>query len=483
MLMQRITKQAARYTSRGGVEHCSLCRHFVRARGGSCKRVEGAISPAGWCRLFSRELAASVLSPHASVGGGGPSLGIDFMTPGSLDPRITFTRASTATYFNAAGLMQAAATNAPRWDYDPTTLQLRGLLVEEQRTNISTDFTGYTDNAATRTFNAGIAPDGTNTAVRLAETSAANIHFTQRISTTTTNVMYIFSVYAKAAEVRYLQLFSDNGTNDGAFVTFDLQTGTISQAAQVRGVGVLGGVAIQPCSGGVFRVSLGVQVAGTVYRSGILLSQTAAPGFAPSYPGNPANGVLIWGVQLEAGAFQTSYIPTTSAAVTRAADNCSMPVGAWYDATKGSLFGEYIYEGVPSANPYGSPLALVGANVDADWIRPNGTHPGPKVVFANVQVAGVGVSGAEWSPHIDTPIGVMQRTAMSWAQNVRMYAAHNSIAATVNVTGTNTTLPVITNLMVGGRVGYQDPQCLWARNVRYWNRQLSQAEMQQVTTL
>jgi hypothetical protein len=68
-------------------------------------------------------------------GVGYPALDLSFMSPGSLDPRITFTRASTGTYFNGAGVMQTAAINVPRWDYDPVTLQLRGLLIEEQRTN------------------------------------------------------------------------------------------------------------------------------------------------------------------------------------------------------------------------------------------------------------------------------------------------------------------------------------------------------------
>jgi hypothetical protein len=67
---------------------------------------------------------------------GTPSLDLNFMTPGSLDPRITFTRGSTATYFDVTGTMQTAATNTPRWDYDPVTHALRGLLIEEARTNV-----------------------------------------------------------------------------------------------------------------------------------------------------------------------------------------------------------------------------------------------------------------------------------------------------------------------------------------------------------
>ncbi len=65
----------------------------------------------------------------------GATLDLSFMTPGTLDPRITFTRASTGTYFDAAGVMQTATTNTPRWDYDPVTHVLRGLLIEEARTN------------------------------------------------------------------------------------------------------------------------------------------------------------------------------------------------------------------------------------------------------------------------------------------------------------------------------------------------------------
>jgi hypothetical protein len=59
-----------------------------------------------------------------------------FMTPGTLPPNVVFTRASTATYFDASGALQTAATNAPRWDYDPLTLALRGMLKESARTNL-----------------------------------------------------------------------------------------------------------------------------------------------------------------------------------------------------------------------------------------------------------------------------------------------------------------------------------------------------------
>ena len=72
-----------------------------------------------------------------------PSLNLDFANVGALDPRITFTRSSSATYTNSLGLIATAATNVARFDYDPVTLAARGLLVEESRTNLfvqSSDF-------------------------------------------------------------------------------------------------------------------------------------------------------------------------------------------------------------------------------------------------------------------------------------------------------------------------------------------------------
>lgn len=65
-----------------------------------------------------------------------PSLILDFAGTGTLDSRVTFTRSSTATYTNSSGVLTLAAINAPRFDYNPTTLQALGLFIEEAKTNI-----------------------------------------------------------------------------------------------------------------------------------------------------------------------------------------------------------------------------------------------------------------------------------------------------------------------------------------------------------
>jgi hypothetical protein len=54
--------------------------------------------------------------------------------------------------------------------------------------------------------------------------------------------------------------------------------------------------------------------------------------------------IFIYGAQLEAGALPTSYIPTTTTALTRNADNDDMTgsnFSSWYNASEGTLLVEY----------------------------------------------------------------------------------------------------------------------------------------------
>lgn len=81
--------------------------------------------------------ASGLITGWGGGGGGGttPSLVLNLLS-GPLDPRVTFSRSSTATYFNSAGVITLAAINEARFDYYPTTLLERGLLLEGARTNV-----------------------------------------------------------------------------------------------------------------------------------------------------------------------------------------------------------------------------------------------------------------------------------------------------------------------------------------------------------
>lgn len=66
-----------------------------------------------------------------------PSLNLDFANSKTIDPRITFARASSATYFDEKGVMRTAPAGVPRIDHDPVTGDCKGLLIEEQRTRLN----------------------------------------------------------------------------------------------------------------------------------------------------------------------------------------------------------------------------------------------------------------------------------------------------------------------------------------------------------
>ncbi len=64
-----------------------------------------------------------------------PSLLMDFANSQVVNPQVTFSRASTATYVDKYGNWQEAANNQGRVDFDPVTNECKGLLIESQGTN------------------------------------------------------------------------------------------------------------------------------------------------------------------------------------------------------------------------------------------------------------------------------------------------------------------------------------------------------------
>ena len=142
-----------------------------------------------------------------------PSLTLDFANSRRLDPRITFTRSSTATYVGSNGLIKTAPVDEARFDHDPETLESLGLLIEESRTNLisySQDFTNAlwqtANNRATCDATTGIDdPSGGTTASRWSSgTSAAQELIYRTIGTALTGLTCTKSTWVRRV--------SNNGT-------------------------------------------------------------------------------------------------------------------------------------------------------------------------------------------------------------------------------------------------------------------------------
>ena len=265
-----------------------------------------------------------------------PSFVLDFAGTGTLDPSVTFTRSTTGTYYNSSGVLTTAAINEARFDYNPSTLAPLGLLIEESSTNLilqsgQIQTSPWTNVFTTSVGNNIVAPDGTTSGTKINEAAQNSVHIViQGITASAT--AYTATADLKAAERTWGTLQLDiAGTNP---TYFDLVNG------QVGNLGTGTTATITNAGDGWWRCS----VTRTLTAGGwYFCIGTATANGTSSFVGDVTKGIYAWGAQLEAVAFPTSYIPTTSAQVTRASDNASMTgtnFSSWYNQGQGTLYAE-----------------------------------------------------------------------------------------------------------------------------------------------
>lgn len=230
-----------------------------------------------------------------------------------------YTPTTTAAITNYIPQLMTAPAGVPRLDYNPTTGQALGLLIEESRSNLTTyssDFSNamWVKDVATVTVTADtiIAPDGTLTGDTITTTVTA--HGIYETITVTASTTYTFSWYAKLSTLtpKYSVY---NQTTPGDIIAPSLYpTGTSVGNGWFR-------------YSATFTTPVGC-VSARIY---------------PLRDSGTTGDIFIWGAQLEAGAFATSYIPTVASTVTRAVDAASMTgtnFSSWYNQAQGSLYAE-----------------------------------------------------------------------------------------------------------------------------------------------
>jgi hypothetical protein len=241
------------------------------------------------------------------------------------------TRNTTATRVNANGLIESVASGIPRLDY-PIGGGCPALLVEPAATN-ALSYSEEFDNAAwgksamtvsTGTTALFTAPDGTTNADKIIATSGNVAHNINRSGIA--SAAYTFSVFAKAGEESVISLWLRGAS---VRAEFNLVSGTVSNITTTS-------ARIENYGNGWYRCTVYDSTAGTtahVYGRG-----------GAAYAGNGSDGFYLWGAQLETGSVATSYIPTTTAAVTRNADviNLSGAVSGCIGQTEGTIYAEVV---------------------------------------------------------------------------------------------------------------------------------------------
>ena len=259
----------------------------------------------------------------------GPSLDQNFLL-GTLPAAVNFTRPSSGTAFNGAGTLTSYATNVARFDYNPNTLAALGLLIEEQRTNYflysnaPNSWIGP-QGGVTVTQNATTSPDGATDASSFAISAGASTGYYYGQYLTSNTGYYTGSIWLKGTSgVVGIRIANDAGT------TFAFLGVTLTSTWQ--------------------RVSVTV-----AFLSNPIAVQFGIDNRALAGGDTAAKTVQVFGAQIEFGAFPTSYIPTTSATATRAADVATLPVSSFaFNASAGSWAAQFINEYVPSSTNPGS---------------------------------------------------------------------------------------------------------------------------------
>jgi len=382
---------------------------------------------------------------------------------------ITFTRASTGTYFDSAGVLQSAAINAPRFDYNPSTLAAQGLLIEESRTNLITSSAVLPAGVnVTITADTFVAPDGTTTGDQILDNATLGEHYSDSSFTPTAATNYTFSAFIKnigalSSGFACLRMAGDFS----AFVIVDLSTFAVA----INGGANFVSSSVQAINNGWYRVSVtGLSVGTTASVARIQVTDVANLNL---YSGT-GEGFAVWGRQLEAGAFPTSYIPTTTTALTRSADVASVnTLSPWYNASEGTLFAEATSTGYVLNTNF--PLLATldnGTNDNRITISQGSTS---NSLWVNLRSSAVGTTLA------DTNVD-LTATPAKIAGGFSGTTISVSVNGQATVSGTTNGVPSgMAALYLGSRTLYLSALNGYLRRITYYPRRLSNAELQAIT--
>ena len=349
------------------------------------------------------------------------------------------TRATTATRFNSAGLIESVASGVPRLDYYTSggTAGCPALLVEPSAQNLATNsevWNGNWNTALNTTLSGNTTgttdPYGTNVADTMFETTANDSHAIFRDFTVVSGTTYTFSFFVKSVALRNVQVIGSSNF-PGNTVQVNLSTLAITGDGS-------GTCRVSNFGNGWARIAQTYTATGTNGR--ILIYSLS--GTTASFAGSTNNGLYVFGAQLETGSIATSYIPTTAAAATRNADVISVtgPVSGCIGQTEGTFYVEF------QASPSGSTSNWlnISDNTTNNWlfIGKDGINTrlylraNNVVIFSNettpltggVVKAAIGYKSGDYAAYINGNLIVSGTTAFSFSSSLNRIHNGSNIA-------------------------------------------------------
>jgi hypothetical protein len=402
-----------------------------------------------------------------------PSLFLDFTNTETLDSRVSFTRTTTATRTNSSGLIESVDINVPRFDYDPVTLEAKGFLIEEQRTNSIRNNTmvgAVVGTPGTLPTNWVVFSNAGLTTSVVGKGSQSGINYVDlRISGTSTTSLYVMSFDTTATSGAAGQAWTESfwcGRVGGS------ATNISSAAVNLRQVGG---------AGNNFDTAFTLSTNFNRSTSSGTLT-TGATGVFAAIILNIINGAAIditlrIGMpQLEQGEFATSVIPTTTAAATRAADVAVMTgtnFSSWYNQSEGTLFVQGVIPFVGGSSfPSFASVDDGTSNEAIEWSMWDASSDSVRFVVWDGGVNQASIATGTYAAN--TPLN------LAGAYKVNDFAAsYNGANA---VTDTAGTLPTVTLLRIGQNRAAGNPLNGHIKKIAYYPIRLANAQLQAITT-
>jgi len=396
-----------------------------------------------------------------------PALTLDFLNSQQLDPRITFSRSGTATYVDG-GVIKTSPANVARFEE-------KGLLVEESKTNFRTysaittaELTAY-QNKATIVSSTETAPDGTVSGVQISNNTGADdsycwTNFTNYCSVPTTGLICasIFVKMVSGTEIEIKGGIDNQGWIAWAGVKVDFTTATPTiTLLGASGQNALGGDAI-PYGNGWWRIWYYIDTA-----DGFNSGNTKAVGVVPRKNGTSA---YIWGAQIEAGSYPTSYIPTSSSTVTRSTDVAEMTAdnfSNWYNSSEGTFF---VDTKAPSlTNTVVASLSTNGNN--RMEIRSSGSS------LTDSRFVVVESAATQFNSNITN-----NNTYRNLALGYKLNNANAAANGTLGTLDTTFSVPAVDNLYLGNNMFATTQRPGHISRISYYNERLADSQLTLLTS-